>query len=407
MIPVKDLFLDSAIAGHGVEAERCRREGLRVCHLSTCVFDHPYFGHLSRGVVANGGSVLLLSLTERRPPRWLQGAERIEYRWLNAAGRSRYPWVLARLVRMLRAEKVDILQTHLFDPTAIGVIAGRLAGVPVIVTRHHSDQHFLAGARMHVKIDSWMARLSSHVVAPSDGVREHMIGKESIPGAKISTIHHGFDAGAYSASEEDGLRIRRELGIKEDAFLIGCVAGNSRVKGHKYLLEAVRQLAPEIPSLRVLLLGTGHWSSVKQEVKTKGLNRVIVFGGFRQDVAACMKAMDLLVHPSLSEAFCQVIIESMFVGTPVVATDVGIAHEALKDYQHARIVPPGDSKAIANAVLEFYRNPAHRIQLARSARELVTHRFAATRMTKDYLACYASVLADRKRAEECYDSGEV
>jgi glycosyltransferase involved in cell wall biosynthesis len=407
MVPVKDISSDSLMANHASAPAPKRCDGLRVCHLSTGVFNHSYFEHLSRGVVANGGSVLLLSLTERRPPRWLQGDERIEYRWLDVAGRFRYPWVVGRLARMLGAEKVDILQTHLFDPTLIGVIAGRLAGVPVIVTRHHSDQHFLIGARAHVKIDSWMARLSSHVIAPSDGVRDHMIRKESVPSAKISTIHHGFDAEACSASEEDRLRIRRELGIEEDEFLIGCVAGNSRMKGHKYLLEAMGHVAPEIPGLRVLLLGTGDWSSVKHEVKARELDRVVVFGGFRQDVAVCMKAMDLLVHPSLSEAFCQVIIESMFVGTPVVATDVGIAHEALCDHQHARIVPPGDSGAIAAAVLELYRDPARRIQLAGAARELVTCKFAARRMTEQYLACYSSILADRKSAEECYDSAQV
>lgn len=360
---------------------------LRVCHFSTTSLESKYFDTLGRGLASRGVTLFGATLSEPVPPLWLLDA-RGDYLFLNARSRAAYPFAVVKLARWLRRQRITVLQTHLFDAGLVGLMAARLAGVPlVIVTRHHADYHLVSGTRLHVLIDSWTARLADRVVVLSPAVRDHLMARERVGADRIDVIAQGFDFAALTGSDEDGRRVRRELGL-DGKFVVGAVASFQPAKGHVHLLAAARDLVGTIPNLALLLVGGGDRAPIEARAREHGLGERVVFTGFRRDVAACIRAMDVVVHPSLSEAFCQAIIEGMAAERPVVATDVGSASDVVTDTVHGLLVPPADPGAIAAAVTRIHRDPAFGRRMAEAARRSVTERFTLESMVAKQVECY-------------------
>ena len=358
---------------------------LRVCHFSSTTLESKYFNTLGSGLIARGLRVFGATLTAPAPPQWLPAGH---YLFLDAVSRTAYPAAAIRLARWLRAQRILVLQTHLFDAGAVGLAAGRLARVPLIVsTRHHSDFHFVSKARAHVLIDAWTARLADRVVVLADAVRQHLVTKERVPGNKIDVIVQGFDFEALRGTDADGRRVRAELGL-DDAFVVGVVAAFYPSKGHAHLFGAARTLLAEIPNLKLLLVGAGDRAVIAQAARAAGLEGRVVAAGFRFDVAACLRAMDVAVHPSLSEAFCQAIIEALAAERPVVATNVGGAAEAIVDGEQGFLVPPADADAIASAIRRLYRDPPLARRLAQAGHNAAIERFSVDGMVTAQIEVY-------------------
>jgi glycosyltransferase involved in cell wall biosynthesis len=360
-----------------------------ICHLVTTTAGAGFFEFHARAAVDRGVRPLFVTVMPAPPPTWLDRVPGARYHSLGARSRKVYPLALVRLVQLLRRERIDVLHTHLFDAMVLGVVAGRLAQVPLIaITRHHLDDAILAGARNQDRIERALATLAHCIVAPSAAVQKHLIEYERHPPGRIEHIYHGWDFSRLDTTDEDRRRVRAELGIGPDDFLLGTVGRFSPNKGHEYLLEALAQLVPAIPGVRLLLLGEGDQQSTRGHIARLGLESRVVIAGWRADVAACMGAMDVLVHPSLSEAFCQVIIEGMGVGVPVVSTAVGGAPETITDGDDGLLIPPRDAGAIVRAVRWLHDIPDRRRQIAARGRQSVRQRFTADKMITAYYDLY-------------------
>jgi len=367
---------------------------MQVCHLCLSTVDTHYFANLGKGFASSGLKVIWGTLYDSRSPSWMNQLDGTEYFSLGVRGRAHYPLAIARLAWFLRRKRVDILQTHLFDAGILGIIAARLARTPVVVlTRHHLDQVHLIGNRFHVWLDRWMAKQADHVVVLSNAVKNFMVSVDKIDAKKVEVIHQGFDFESLEATEKDRERIRNEFGL-DSRFVIGCVGQLFETKGQKHLILALKELAKEIPEGHLLLVGGGDRKPLEDLARDLGLQNRITFAGYRKDIAACFSAMDMVVHPSLSEAFCQVLIEAMAVGKPLVSTDVGGAPEVITQGETGILVPPEDSMAIARAILDLYRLPERREQLARNAQSSVRKRFPVSLMVERQLSCYSRLLKD-------------
>jgi glycosyltransferase involved in cell wall biosynthesis len=360
---------------------------MHVCHVCGTTLDSHYFANLGRGLHAAGIRVSAVSLIDPAPPAWLREIVG-DYRYLGATRKAQYPLAIVRLAAWLRAVMPDVVQTHLIDGGIVGVAAARLARVPlVILTRHHTAEIEIVGTSLHGWCDRVLTRQADRVVGLSQAVQTHMVTREGAPAEKIDVIYQGFDFTALDATDDDRHRVRAELGL-DASFVIGCVARFFRTKGHVYLLAAAAELARDIPNLKVLLLGGGDRSSIEAIVRAKGLEDRVIFAGYRRDVPACMRAMDVVVHPSLTEAFCQTVVEALAAGAPLVATNVAAAPEVVADGVHGLLVPPAEPRAIAAAVLRIFRDPALGRRMAEEGRRSVTERFTIGRMVANQIDCY-------------------
>jgi len=233
-----------------------------------------------------------------------------------------------------------------------------------------------------------------------------MVAREQLNADNIQVIHYGFDFQKLSATAEDRQRVRAEFGFGSE-FVIGCVARFFKNKGHAYLLSALKDLVRDIPDVRLLLLGDGDRRPIEKMIYECELGDRVAFAGYRHDVPACIKAMDIVVHPSLSEAFCQVIIEVMGVGTPLVATNVGGASEVVSHGETGMLVPPADSKAIARAVIELYYDSAKRKRVASAGQKSVCERFTSARMVDEHVDCYQCWLGASSKGQRHHVATEV
>ncbi len=311
--------------------------------------------------------------------------------------RLSYPWGMLRLARFLRRQRIDILHTHLFEPSVIGLLAGVLARTPLrVMTRHYSDYHTRINKTWHVRIDQTCNRLSHAIIAVSQHTAEHLIDVEKAPRGKVHAILNGIDFERVQLSGPNAVpRVRHEFAA-EDAYLLVIVARLHPEKGHEHLFRALARLKGRTDR-RVLLLvaGAGPFDQAyREQVRALGCEDMVRFVGFRRDVPDLMAAADLVVLPSLAEAFGLVLTEALYLGTPVVATRVGGIPEIITDGVDGVLVPPADSEALAAAIAGLLNDPERRQRLAGAGRTRMCQRFRFEDMVRAYEAVYYSSKKD-------------
>ena len=270
------------------------------------------------------------------------------------------------LRRLMKARAVSLIHTHSSVDSWLGALAARSLRRPVVRSRHVS-----------IRIRSRLAlvyRLADRVVTSGEAVRAIVVGA-GLPAGRVVSIPPGVDTRRFHPGVS-GKTVRDELGLATDQPLVGLVANIRGSKGHNVFLEAAREVLMRRPDARFLVVGDGVGrAEVRRRVGDMRLEAAVTLTGFRRDIPEVMAALDVLVLPSIrSEATSQVIPQAFAVGTPVVASTVGGSPELVRDGETGRLVPPGDARALAAAVLELVSDPARARALGRAGQRLIADR---------------------------------
>ena len=376
---------------------------MRVFQFISYTANVNYLENLGKGLSQNGiyfaCGTLFGSGVDK--PDWLESLGSDNYFCLNARSRRDFPLSVLKLARILKRVKPDILHTHLYEASLVGLLAGRIAGVPLrIMTRHHSDQAHIAGNRLSVAIDRLEARFFDQVIVPSYATRDFLINADSVDPRKVSAIHLGFDFEKFSSTDDDRARIRQLFSLSDRHYVIGTFGNFFPTKGHRFLVSAARELLNEIPNLKLLFVGEGgDVSELKRQIAENGLEDRVIFAGNRTDVPHCMNAVDVVVHPSLSEAFSQVLVETMSVGTPLISTDVGGATEVITHDDNAILIRPGNIGDIVDSVRRVYKDREFALKIAEAGQRSVRGRFTIDTMLKEHVLKYKAWLNGSRRAD--------
>jgi glycosyltransferase involved in cell wall biosynthesis len=248
-----------------------------------------------------------------------------------------------------------------------GAIAAGRSGVPVVC-------HF-KGFRRVGPIDRFCSRWIDTDITMTDEIGEHYRSR-GIRARRFVTIYDGIDVGRFATG--GGAGVRRALGIPPDAPCVGIVGHVQGWKGQLLVAEAVARARRRIPSLRCLIVGGVHRlgaeyaERLKERIAGADLAGHVVLTGARRDVAACMDAMDVVVHASNREPFGRVLLEAMAAGRPVIAPREGGPLEIVVDGETGLLVPPRDPDALAAAMVALLEDPARRAAMARAARARVS-----------------------------------
>ena len=182
--------------------------------------------------------------------------------------------------------------------------------------------------------------------------------------------------------------------------LIAMIGNMNPLKGHLYFVKAAGIIKERVPSARFLIIGQhlenrrGYSEEVAKEVSRLGLEEHLIFTGFRQDIPAVLGAIDILVHPSLSESFGMVVAEAQAASKPVVATAVGGVKEVVLPDETGILVPPKDPQALADGVLRLLEDPAYARRLSVQGRDHVRKLFSLEQCAARYREVYNSVMDD-------------
>jgi len=317
---------------------------------------------------------------------------------LEVSKRWQYPLALLRLVRLLRREKVAVLHAHCFDPTLIGLVAARLAGVRIVFTRHHSDHNIRIGARWHTRIDAWCARHADHVIAVSEATRRIMVEIEKVPSSQITVIYNGMDS-LPNPTPEGVERVRRELGLLDKKVCL-MMARLHEEKGHRFLFDSIREIQSRVGPVVFLFAGDGpHRRQLEEYVIARGLQNEVRFLGRRDDVSDLIAASSVVVLPSLAESFGFTLLEAMSLGRPVVGSTTGGIPEVVAAGKAGLLVPPADSQSLADAICGLLQNAALADAMGEAGRKHAA-RFTFAGMIRRYEAVYERVLDAGTLAQE-------
>ncbi len=301
------------------------------------------------------------------------------------------PWSMVRFARRLRRLRPDLIAAHEAHGLAFASAARawwpESSGGPVLVYHRRVDVPIgrSAWARWKFKrVDRFIcvSRCIADVLAASGIERD-----------RISVVHSGTRGVDVPAGERDALR--GELGLAEEDLLLGTVGGLIPHKGHAVAIDALAELrASDVGRrLHLMLVGSGPLhTALQRQTRALGVAPRVHLLGERGDLPRLYAAMDLFVHPSLSEGLGSSILDAFSAGVPVIASNVGGIPEAVIDGRTGVLVPPGDSRALADAIAAAAEKPQQAAAYARSAQALYGREFTARVMARKTLAVYQELM---------------
>lgn len=282
------------------------------------------------------------------------------------------PLAIWRSYRLLKKERVQVMLATTNKDMRSAAIAARLREVPVVVRRAMARP-----LRDNLHYRYLYGRLPAHIVTNSRATRQIML--DSAPWLDpdgTSVILNGIDPRPFQDAAP------ADLGVPEDTIRVGFVGRFVDWKGVMTLAEAWRTVAPRLPEAHLILVGEGEMEPEMRE-RLDGVERVR-WTGFRDDIPAVMKALDLLAFPSTMEGFGLVAMEAMAAGVPVVAARAAALPEVVGHEEQGLLVEPEDPEALAAAIERLVRNEELRRKLGAGGRERVARDFTEDRMVERY-----------------------
>ncbi len=291
------------------------------------------------------------------------------------------------LYGLIRRGGYDIVHTHSSKAGILGRWAARCAGVKYIVHTPHG--HVFYGyfssltTRVFVLIERITALITTKLIALTHkGIREHLefkVGRSD----KWSAVPSGIDMTMFVHDPADRAAIRAEYGIKSDDLLFVSVTRLDPIKGNHVLVEAFASVVSDLPSVRLLIVGSGsEEAKLEARVKELGLEGKIIFAGYRPRVESFLSAADVFVLASLNEGMGRSVVEAMAAGLPVIASSTGGVPELVDDDVEGYLVEPGDSQSLALAMWRMADDRETRIRMAAAARSKAGERFSIETMVR-------------------------
>jgi len=307
--------------------------------------------------------------------------------------RARDPRNACDLLRIIRTHRIHILHSHAFTASVWGRLIGTLAHVPVLLTTEHTIAS--AKTRLQRSVDRLLSPLADKTIAVSDAVRQSHIVEEKIQPAKIVTIYNGISPWHESNVEKHPARasLQEEFRLPPHARILATVGRLALPKGHGVLLEAFRLVQQSHPDTYLLVAGEGPLEGqLRHSAATLGIEKKVIWAGFRPDARRILAAADVCVVPSIREGFSLALLEAMSVGRPIVASDVGGNAEALNGNECGVLVRPGDPTALAQAIASILSDLPRGTALGLKAHTRFHNCFTIQRMIQHLETLYESLL---------------
>jgi len=306
-----------------------------------------------------------------------------------------------RLVRLMRQVRPHVVHTHTAKAGTLGRLAARLTGVPVVVHTYHG--HVFRGyfspvaTRLFLAVERWLARRTDRLLTVSQTVRRELLELGVGTPDRLTVVPLGLDLEPFlTVDPSGGNGLRRELGVEPGTPLVGIVARLVPIKAHEVFFAAAAMVSARRPETRFVVVGDGaRRVELETMVERLGLARSVRFLGWRGDLPAIYRDVDVVVLTSRNEGSPVSLIEAMAAGRPVVATRVGGVPDLVEHGVNGYLVEPDQPSLVADAVLALLDEPERREALGRAGRKRVYPAFGAERLLRDIDTLYAALLEQK------------
>jgi glycosyltransferase involved in cell wall biosynthesis len=349
--------------------------------------------HLARGLAGNGHDVTLCCIDNCTLDLGELQSEGVSVVELHASNRYRRAAAIPRLARLARA--AEVVQCTMWDPSLWGRIAAILARRPVIVADHATDRsvQITPGGAPRANWIAWHNRLLDRftyaTVACASSQRAVLLD-EGVAAEKIVHIPNGVPVEALRAAAAAGPG-RAELGLPASGPLTIQIGLFRPEKNQLGALEAFREVRAKVPDAQLAFVGDGATRArVERRAAELGAGEWAHFLGQRSDVPAVLANADLMLLPSASDAMPMTVLESMAVGVPVLATDVGDVREVLAGA--GACVAADDGAALAAEWVRLLGDATLRAEMAATGKRRSLD-YGSAQMTRRYQALFEAARA--------------
>lgn len=329
--------------------------------------------HLATGLAERGHEVRLVSILPTRAHASSLAAHGIPVAHVRLDGRV--PASVAAIrdgVRALRDWTPDALVSFVYQSNIMGRVAGRLAGVPVIVSSIRNESF---GGRTRERLMRLTDPLATITTTNSAGVAAAMVDRGVVPRGRIRVVPNAVDTDRFTPGDDEArAEARRRLEQPEERF---CWLGVGRLEPQKAWADAITALAGLPAGQHLSIVGEGpDRPALQAQVAAQGLGDRVRLLGHRADVDHLLRGADGLVLSSHWEGLPNVVAEAMASALPVVATDVGGVRELISDPELGVVVPTHDVDALRRGMAQVAAaDPADRATMGKRAREAIVAGF--------------------------------
>ncbi len=212
--------------------------------------------------------------------------------------------------------------------------------------------------------DRLALRGANGVIVPSEALKKQFCRARWLRPEKVHVMHHAIDLSEFE-------NVQPKSGLAECPCRVAYVGRLHPVKGTDVLLQAWATVVAKARYARLLLVGGGDQATYERMAADLGIRDSVDFAGYQEDVKPWIAAADFVVLPSREEGGGLVVLESLALGKPVIASDVGGIPEYIEDGKTGYLVPPGDANALAGAILWLMGNPDKLLQMEESGQAQV------------------------------------
>lgn len=306
------------------------------------------------------------------------------------------PKVFPEITKIIDKENIDIIHTHEVRSDMVGLICSAYKRIPVIATLHGWIENNVKG-RLYTGIDKRMLRYFDAIIAVSEKMKRE-VSELGINKDKIHVLHNALVLENYKRDFSQR-QFRSELGITDEDLLVANIGRLSPEKGQSDFIYAANDTLKKTQNIKFVLIGIGpDRDKLVKLVNDLGLQKHVIFAGYKQNMEKLYGSIDLIVQSSHTEGLPNVVLEAMAMGVPVIATNVGGTAEIIQNGQTGILVLPGKPHAIAEHIIRFRRNPEDYINMTKNGIDIIQKYFDISVRTKKLEVIYETIMdmrADR------------
>jgi glycosyltransferase involved in cell wall biosynthesis len=288
------------------------------------------------------------------------------------------------LVPQIRQKDIHIIHSNSRVTQVLGFILGRYTGKPHVTTWHG----FFNKKLSRKLLPFWPKR----IIAISESVKEHLLKDFCAPGEDIRLVYNGIDLEKLKLRNfKNREELKQSFGLSTGP-VVGIIARLSDVKGHVFLIEAMKLVLAKIPQAQLLIIGQGRMA--KKLIRlTKDLNieKRVFFIPKIYNIPEALYIIDVFVMPSLKEGLGLGLMEAMAWGRAVIGSDVGGIKNLIQNEHNGLLVRPADIEGLSVAILELLQDPTKALTLGNNARVFISQNFPLEKMVSEtervYLEC--------------------
>lgn len=307
------------------------------------------------------------------------------------------PWLLNGFAIAQLVRKWNAVMVHSNTPRTAyhGGLGARFAKVKAI-THVHDIVNIPYSSSMKARL---LHTLTDWTIVPSNAVAEALIDVAPQFQSRIQTLYNGWDISIYQNVVSANLQAL--FNIPEDALVIGSVSAMTPWKGQDILIDAFCVIYNQNPQSRLIIVGSSQGSlqqdlyeqQLHQQVHEAGLQNVVIFTGWREDVWSLIKSFDIFVHvPTKPDPLPTVVLHACALGSTIVASSIGGIPEMIIDDVTGVLVPPSNAKVLSDELLTLSDHADKRLKMKQSSQQYFLDKFSRQIMRNNLGKIYSKVL---------------